>query len=233
MQSAATAEPDGDALARSIASEQAGDRAREDGQLVWALAHFRQAAEIRTDDPRLATKIAETVAARAAAGQRPVRSTPSSPRRPSPSSIVTLIAAGILTLGNVLASGKSNRHDPIEPMPVAAAPASGAYAADVRRSIDMIGSPPVATAESPICLVDATDATRTELDSKENVAAKIQANATRPRRHEARRGHARRARSRHHERHTVRRDRTRSHERLKTNQGRPAAMEKPADLSRC
>jgi hypothetical protein len=109
-------------LHESVVSERAGDRAREDGNLLLALVHYRNAAELRSADPRLAAKIDETAAARAVSRRPPaVAPTPSTPRHPSYSSIATLILAGILTAGNVLTVSRPNT--PEKPVPSASAAA--------------------------------------------------------------------------------------------------------------
>src|SRR2546421_486984 len=78
MQNAALSLRDEDELEDSLASERAGDRAREDGELLLALVHYRKAAELRAGDSALAAKIAETASARAAA-EGPLAATKVSP----------------------------------------------------------------------------------------------------------------------------------------------------------
>jgi len=105
-------------LHESVVSEQAGDRARQDGNLLLALVHYRYAAELRSADPRLAAKIDETAAARAVSRRAPaVAAKPSTPRHPSNSSIAALILAGILAAGNLLTVSRPN--PPEKPVPSA------------------------------------------------------------------------------------------------------------------
>jgi hypothetical protein len=186
MQNAAISLCDEDELEDSLASERAGDRAREDGQLLLALVHYRKAAELRSGDSALAAKIAETASARAAAGQRQRRPVGSQPRWPSSSVIVTLIAAAILTFGVVLTTqaGKPSRPSPKDRMaPAVAAPPP-------------IESASMTTVGSPMCLAETIGAAEPEGPL---AATKVRPNeGERERRHGARLGHTRRARSRHH-----------------------------------
>jgi len=187
MQNAAISlRDDEDELEDSLASERAGDRAREDGQLLLALVHYRKAAELRAEDSALAAKIAETASARAAAAQRQRRPIGSHPRWPGSSITVTLIAAAILTFGVVLTTqaGKPSRPSPKDRMAVAAA----APAAIESASMTTVGS--------PMCLAEMIEAAEPEGPL---AATKVGPNQEeRARSHGARLGHARRARSRHH-----------------------------------
>src|SRR5437763_1741864 len=63
MQNAALSLRDEDELEDSLASERAGDRAREDGELLLALVHYRKAAE--PEGPLAATKVSPNEAVRA------------------------------------------------------------------------------------------------------------------------------------------------------------------------
>jgi hypothetical protein len=136
MQDATSPVREEEVLAESITSEKAGDRAREDGNWLWALANYRRAAELRPDDPELAAKIAATAAARKQAGRdravapREVRGTT------SVSSILALVTSAILTAANLLtisepvavqppppaASAIPNSPPPFDPIAMTAAP---------------------------------------------------------------------------------------------------------------
>ena len=186
MQNAALSLRDEDELEDSLASERAGDRAREDGELLLALVHYRKAAELRAGDSALAAKIAETASARAAAGQRHRRPVESQPRWLSSSIIVTLVAAAILTFGVVMTTqaGKPSRPSPKDRLAIAAAgPAA-------------IESASMTTIGSPMCLAEKIEAAEPEGPL---AATKVSPNeAVRARRHGARLRHSRHARSRHH-----------------------------------
>jgi hypothetical protein len=186
MQNAAISLGDEDEPEDSLASERAGDRAREDGELLLALVHYRKAAELRAGDSALVAKIAETASARVAAGHRHRRPVGSQPRWPSSPILVTLIAAAILTFGVVLTTqaGKPSRESPKDRMArAAAAPAA-------------IESASMTTVGSPMCLAETIEAAE---PGGPLAATKVSPNAEeRERGHGARLGHSRRARSRHH-----------------------------------
>ena len=64
-----TGASEADGVSESKVLEQAGDLARADGNLLWALVQYRKAAELRPDDSELAAKIAAIAAARARASE--------------------------------------------------------------------------------------------------------------------------------------------------------------------
>jgi hypothetical protein len=98
----------------SRAAEAAGDSACETGDLLWALIHYRKAAELRPDDPALETKIAAALEARAATVRPPNGPPPAAPAPRETSKLTILMGAAlVIALGSMIQNAIENTRQPI------------------------------------------------------------------------------------------------------------------------
>jgi hypothetical protein len=127
---AGEADPDVD---RSRIFEQTGDAARDDGNHLLALLHYRRAAELRPGDAALEAKISEASAARARSADRKQPSLRSRPRQYGDAAYVaSLTAVALAVAAALIVRGRPGSDVGLPAIPLtvaAAAPDTNASAA--------------------------------------------------------------------------------------------------------